>query len=154
MLLVKCAYLMALVVWIGAIVFFSFAVAPTVFQVLPREQAGNLTSAVFPIYYAMGSGCGVVLLLSCLWLRRSATSRRLWGVNAVLVAVMLAVNVYTATVVQPRAAELRPQLHVADPPASAKEEFARLHQLAVALNVAVLLGGLGVGGITAAALRP
>ena len=72
---------------------------------------------------------------------------------------MLAATVYAGVVILPRATELRPQIHDAAAPPSAKDEFDRLHHLAVTLNGAVLLGGVVVSVITAAAcdhrgLRP
>jgi uncharacterized membrane protein len=37
--------LLALIAWIGGLIFFSFVLAPTVFTVLPsREMAGNVVS--------------------------------------------------------------------------------------------------------------
>lgn len=154
MAVARYLYVMALIVWIGSIVFFSFAVAPVVFQVLPREQAGALTSAAFPIYYAVGCGCGLVLLLSCLLLRGSALKKGLWTGNATVIAGMFALTLYAAVSVQPRATALRPQLHGADASSEAKQEFDRLHRLAVMLNGAVLVGGLLVTGVTASSLRP
>lgn len=154
MVAAKMVYLLALVVWIGEIVFLSFVAAPAAFKLLPREQAGAFVGSTFPIYYVIGCTCGVLLLLSCLVLRHAAMSPRLWGLNAALIAAMLAANLYAAVFVQPRAAALRPQLHAPGTPAGVQEEFDRLHQLAVTLNGAVLLGGLAVCGITASALRP
>lgn len=154
MLFAKCIYLAGLIVWIGEIIFLSFVVAPSAFRLLPRELAGGLLGALFPIYYVIGCVCGVLLLLSCVWLRRTATRRRLWDANAALVTLMLALNLYAAVAVQPRAADLRVQLHAVEPPAGAKAEFDGLHSLAVSLNVVVLLAGIAASGITASALRP
>ena len=36
---------------LGAMLFFSAAIAPTVFQVLPEEHAGSFLRAVFPRYF-------------------------------------------------------------------------------------------------------
>ena len=40
--------LLALVLWIGGIVFFSFIASPSVFKILPREQAGQVVGDIFP----------------------------------------------------------------------------------------------------------
>ncbi len=154
MVVVRCAYVVSLIVWIGSIAFFSFTVAPVVFQVLPREQAGALTSAVFPIYYAVGCGSGLVLLLTCVLLRGAAAAKGLWTGNAVVIALMLGFTLYAAVSVQPRATALRPQLHGPEASPEAKREFDHLHHLAVMLNGAVLVGGLLVTGVTASSLRP
>ena len=70
---------------------------------------------------------------------------RAWlGVTALLVAGMLGATLYAGVLIQPRAAELRPQLHDPAAPPSAKDEFDRLHHLAVTLNGVVLVGGVMV----------
>ena len=45
---------------IGAMLFFSAAVAPTVFQALPAEQAGAFLRALFPRYFLINGIAGVV----------------------------------------------------------------------------------------------
>jgi uncharacterized membrane protein len=151
---VKWFYLAALIVWVGEVVFFSFVVAPAMFRTFPTVDAGRAVGAVFPTYYRLGYVCGAVLLLTSLFLLSGAAARGWWAVNAALAAVMLAATLYAGVVVQPRATELRPQIHDPGAPPTAKEEFDRLHRVAVQLNAVVLLGGLAVSIITAAALRP
>ncbi len=152
--IVKWLYLAALIVWLGEIVFFSFVVAPAIFRTLPTADAGRAVGAVFPLYYRLGYVCGGALLLTTLVLMGGAVSRAWWGVNAVLAALMLGATLYAGVVIQPRASELRPQIHDPAAPPTAKEEFDRLHRLAVQLNGAVLLCGVVVSIITARALRP
>jgi uncharacterized membrane protein len=152
--IVKWLYLAALIVWLGEIVFFSFVVAPAIFRTLPTADAGRAVGAVFPLYYRLGYVCGGALLLTTLVLMGGAVSRAWWGVNAGLAALMLGATLYAGVVIQPRASELRPQIHDPAAPPTAKEEFDRLHRLAVQLNGAVLLCGVVVSIITARALRP
>ena len=45
---------------LGAMVFFSAAIAPTVFQALPAEQAGAFLRAVFPRYFLINGIAAVV----------------------------------------------------------------------------------------------
>ena len=52
----------ALGAWLGTIVFFSFVGAPTVFEVLPEEDAGAVVNAIFPKYYVLGVALGLVAL--------------------------------------------------------------------------------------------
>lgn len=149
---VRWLHLMALIVWIGAVVFFSFVVAPALFRTFPVAEAGRAIGAIFPIYYRIGYACGVLLLLTTLLLLATARTRLWMGLSALLVAGMLGATVYAGMVVLPRATELRPQ--ILDPAAAgAKDEFDRLHHLAVTLNGAVLLGGVAVTIATAATLR-
>ncbi|HXQ23515.1 MAG TPA: DUF4149 domain-containing protein [Candidatus Acidoferrales bacterium] len=147
-------YLMALIVWVGEVVFFSFVVAPSLFGVFSKVDAGRAVGAILPTYYRLGYGCGAVLLVTGAILTATATARTWWSVSTGLAAVMLAATLYAGVVIQPRAAELRPQLHAPNAPAAVQEEFDRLHHVAVQLNGAVLLAGIAVSLIAAAALRP
>jgi hypothetical protein len=149
----RVLYLLALSVWLGTVVFMSLVVAPTLFLSLPVEEAGRAVSALFPIYYRVGAGSGVVLLLTALTLRR-VTRRSPWTLVSVLAATMLTATVYAGLVVQPRAQALRLQLHQVDVPDRVKAEFDDLHHRAVQLNGAVLVGGLAIAVITGVTLRP
>ena len=57
--LLRFVHLLALGLWIGSIVFFSLVTAPGLFGALPRDQAGQAVSAIFPRYYAFGAACGL-----------------------------------------------------------------------------------------------
>ena len=153
---VRWLYLMALIVWVGEVVFFSFVVAPAVFRTFPppAAEAGRVIGAIFPTYYRIGYTCGALLLVTTLALLATAEVRTWLGVGAVLVAGMLAATVYAGVVILPRATELRPQIHAQAAPVGTKDEFDRLHRLAVTLNGAVLVGGVAVSVITATSLRP
>ena len=48
-------FLMAMTAWLGAILFFSFGVAPIIFRVLEASQAAKFVRALFPRYYAWGA---------------------------------------------------------------------------------------------------
>jgi len=151
----KWLLVVSLALWLGTVVFFSFGVAPSVFAVLPRAQAGQLVSAVFPIYYGVGYGCGAVLVVSALILFRAGRpGGARWAATAVIASLMLAATLYAGRVVQPQAHTLRASLYDPNAPAAVKEDFDRLHRRAVQLNGAVLVGGLVISAITAASLRP
>lgn len=152
--LAKWLYLLALIVWVGEVVFFSFAVAPAIFRTFPLADAGRAVGAIFPTYYRIGYVCGVLVLLSSLALLGATAARLVWGVQALLAAVMLAATVYAGVVIQPRAAALRPQLHEAGAPPAVKEEFDQLHRRAVQLNATVLLCGVVLSLLAATRLRP
>ena len=47
-------------VWLGTVVFFSFVVAPRVFDVLERDRAGDVVNRIFPTYYVFGTALGLV----------------------------------------------------------------------------------------------
>ncbi|MFN8644662.1 MAG: DUF4149 domain-containing protein [Candidatus Binatia bacterium] len=146
-------HVLALGVWTGAVVFFSFAVAPSLFANLPVEQAGAVVALIFPTYYVVGYACGAILVGSALALRGwSRPGGGLWLVAAGLAAVALALSLYAGLVVHPAASALRPQLRHPDTPPAVQAEFDDLHRLAVELNVGVLLALLASNGLLVAQL--
>ena len=151
---VKWFYLIALSVWIGEIVFFSFVVAPSVFRAFPPSDAGRAVAAIFPTYYQIGYVCGVVLLLASVGFLISGAARTVWGVAASLSAAMLVATLYAGLAVQPRASALRLQMHAEATLPPVKDAFDRLHRTAVWLNGGVLIGGIVLSILTAARLRP
>jgi uncharacterized membrane protein len=149
----RVLYLLALVVWLGEVLFLSFVVAPALFTTFPVEEAGRAVGTLFPIYYKIGYVSGAVMLVAALVLRTVASGRA-WALVAGVVAVMLVVTLYAGIVIEPRARALRPELHAASVAPAVKEEFDRLHRRAVQLNGIVLLGGLAVAVISALQLKP
>jgi uncharacterized membrane protein len=151
--LVKWIQLLALGVWVGETVFLSFVVAPALFGRLP-EQAGPVMSLLFPDYYRVAYACGALLVVAgaILW-RATRDSPVRWGVFTTVAAAMLAASLWAGVMIQPRAHELRPQLHQESVPPAVREEFDRLHARAVQLNGAVLLGNLILIGIAASRIE-
>jgi len=121
--LLKWLHLIALIVWVGEIVFFSFVGAPAIFRNLPTEEAGRAVGAIFPLYYRVGYGCGGVLVLSAACFALTGGMRAWWSLGTLLAVVMLALTAYAGLSVAPRATQLRPQLHVAAPDPAVKAEF-------------------------------
>jgi uncharacterized membrane protein len=152
--MVRAAHLLALAVWLGQTVFLSLVAAPTLFGSFPRERAGEVMGALFPGYYAVGSACGVVLVLTSFLLWRSTRPSLHWAAVGGCALLMLAANLYAGAVLQPRARVLRGELHATPPRPDAEAEFDRVHRRAVQMNGAVLLGSLLIAGMAAARLRP
>jgi uncharacterized membrane protein len=154
----RFVHLLALVVWIGGVVFFSFFTAPALFSVLPRDMAGRVTVALFPRYYLMGAVCGVIALLTALlqWLRAPARARRL-PVEMILLILMLAMTLYAGLGILPETSSLRPQIRAADGSPgreAAQRRFDILHRRSVVLNGLVLLCGIGALATLARRDRP
>lgn len=154
--LVKWLHVVGVATWLGSVVFCSFVVAPSVFGAFPADQraeAGRVMSAIFPRYYLLGYVCGAILVVcaALLWRANGGVVPLLGGAVA---AAMLAATVWAGAIVQPRIHALRPQLHRPDTPVDVQVEFDALHRASVRLNVAVLVGGLALAGLTAATLRP
>jgi uncharacterized membrane protein len=147
----RALFWLALTAWVGAVLFFSLVVAPSVFGALPSESAGAVVAVVFRRYYVWGQVAGLVALLTAAIAWRAGAPSAAGAAITVMVAVMLGATAYAGWVVQPRVQALRPALHlpVVEPPVRA--EFDRLHRRAVQLNAVVLL--LGVVTICLAAAR-
>jgi len=137
-------YLLCLVLWIGAIVFFSFFTAPVVFRLLDRGQAGEIVGAIFPRYYKLQYVCGVLALGSLAVVQGSG-----FNPNWLFLALMLGCAVYAGQVVSPQARQVKEEMKTAGASDALEARFQSLHSLSVKLNSAVLVMGLGTLWITA-----
>lgn len=153
--LLRTVHLLALGIWVGSVVFFSFFTAPTLFGALPRDMAGRAVSAIFPRYYALGAVCGLVALLTGLLLgARQPAFGRLLAAELVLLGLMTGIVIYAGRVVLPQAADTRQALPGIEGTAGydeAKARFDALHRRSVLLNGTVLL--LGVASTVLFALQ-
>jgi hypothetical protein len=84
------ARLLLLGVWLGAAMFFSFAVAPSAFAVLPaRELAGAIVTRTIAVVNVCGLISGLLLLATAFAGRGAARARRtFWMLEAVALALM------------------------------------------------------------------
>jgi len=143
---------LALGLWVGALVFVSFIVAPAVFGAVPGETAGTVMGAIFPRYYLFTAAAGVVALLAALPLRHAARGSS-WIVVVGMMAVMLAATAYAGAFVSPQARALRATLHREPVDPAVRTEFDALHRRAVQLNGLVLLLGLVATTVVATTFR-
>jgi hypothetical protein len=127
---------LALALWLGAMLFFSAAVAPAAFHALPtRELAGNVVNMVLANLHLIAYGCAAALLVT-LPLRGLLGQRRLLAAKMAIVAVMLGVALYSGLAVSPPLAEIRAtvgtidKLPEGDP---TRDRFNHLHKLSVNL---------------------
>ena len=115
--------------WLGALVFQSAIVAPTLFGKVPLETASAFLRALFPRYYALGIGCSLALSASL-----AAAGAGLgwpailtWQLAGALLMLMLAAA----------SALLVPSINAARDAGSPR--FDTLHHVAVGLNVVMLV---------------
>jgi uncharacterized membrane protein len=141
---VKQLTVVAMALWLGAMGFFAFVVAPAAFSNLDREAAGRFVGAVFPRYYAMGLALGLAALagVGARWI--GGAWRGLDWLPLGLVLLMLALTLYAGAVVLPAAHAAREALREAGTDPAAAAGFARLHRLSGILNAIVLLSGVVV----------
>lgn len=145
-------YLVAIGCWLGAIVFFSFVTAPTLFGALPIAEAGKVIHAIFPRYYYVGYISGTIAVVSSVYLTAVRSPRLWWSATAVALAIALGLTFYAGAVILPRVDSLRDVAVEQNPNPERKAEFDRLHAVSVYLNGAVLLLDLAAVAGTAIAL--
>jgi uncharacterized membrane protein len=67
MSILRFLMLLSLVVWIGALIFFAFVLAPTAFQVLPNTHlAGNVVGRSLGKFHGLAIISGIVFLITSL----------------------------------------------------------------------------------------
>jgi hypothetical protein len=135
--------LILIALWLGAAVFFSFAVAPSAFAVLPaRELAGAVVSRTLAIVNTAGFLISLVLLASAFLFKKNVTNRAFFAevLSLLLIAFStFAGNWIIATRLQTLRAEMgRPidEIAQSDP---LRIAFNNLHGYSVAaLSIAML----------------
>ena len=148
-------YLLALICWLGGVIFFSFFTAPVVFSVLARPDAGKVVSVIFPRYYILGYVAGGLAFIIAIYLLIASGGSRGWWLASVLtIGVALGCTIYAGTVIRPRVDAIRSVSEQANPDPATKTEFDQLHRLSVILNGSVLVLDLIALFGTAAAFAP
>jgi uncharacterized membrane protein len=142
--------LLALIVWIGGIIFFAFVLAPTLFGVLPTTKlAGDVVNATLTKLHWMGLISGVVFLIcSLLYNWQKYVQLRPFALSHVFIVLMLAFTMLSQFGITPRMRELRSSPSIMESPAG-RAEFDRLHAWSTRLEGGVLFLGLGVLILTA-----
>lgn len=137
-------------VWIGSMIFFSFALAPSAFAVLPsREMAGKIVTSAISKVELLGLIIGPLLILIQL------ATWRMWHVSGaskvlrlVLLCVMIAMAALSRFWVSAKMVSLRLAMGgmIDDIPATdpLRVEFNGLHQYSVAFMGAAMLAGFVV----------
>lgn len=134
-------------VWLGAMMFFSFAVAPSAFAVLPsRHFAGLIVGSTLVKVEVIGLAIGSLLLL--LQVLKARTPAVIGKLNLLFLAVMLATTAALYFWISPSMNSLRlamgneiDNVPVTDP---LRMQFNDLHQYSVSLMGTAILAGLGL----------
>ena len=142
--------LLALVVWVGGIIFFAFVVAPTLFHALLPEQAGRVVGRSLTILHWMGIFSAMVFLFCSVFYSRLKYARfKAFTLANVLIVLMLVLTLISQFGITPRIRALRAELHPADSVQADTSEFNRLHAWSTRLEGGVFFMGLVVIGLTA-----
>lgn len=145
---------LALIVWLGGLIFFAFVLAPTVFTVLPtRHLAGNVVARSLTSLHWIGIISGVVFLASSLLHSQlSKGTPRLFAARHVLIVLMLVLTLISQCNIMPRMDALRASIGEIDsvpPDNPVRMQFDALHVWSTRVEGGVLLLGLVVVYLTA-----
>ena len=155
MLVLRYAYLLALVVWLGGMVILGAIVAPTVFQVLPMREpeagrllAGAVFAAVLGRFHYVAYACGAILLITLIVMAVLGPRPAQFAVRTALAAIMLAIAIYSGVVVLGSVARLQREIGLTVAPSSLPEgdarraRFDQLHMLSTRLMFFNVVGAL------------
>lgn len=137
-------------VWLGSMVFFSFAAAPSAFAVLPtREMAGVMVTSTIGKIEVLGLIIGTLLILMHVvsW-RSRPSSRAIKTLQTVLLFLMIASAGLSRFLISPAMVSLRAQMggHIDDVAVTdpLRIQFNDLHQYSVGLMGAAMISGFVV----------
>src|SRR5512141_69443 len=101
--------LLSMVIWVGGIIFFSFVVAPALFQILPtRHLSGLVVTRTLASLHWIGVVCGgVFLICSFFEAYRTSGSVQAFAGRNVLVLGMMVATLISQIVVSTKMAALR-----------------------------------------------
>jgi len=152
--------LMALIVWIGGIIFLAFVEAPIAFSpgLLPtRHLAGSVVGQSLDRLHFMGIASGIIFLIASMaYCYMTAGRARPLAMRHILIVLMLGFTMISQFAISPKMHALRAQagvidnLQLDDP---IRREFNRLHIWSEQFEKAVLLLGLIAVFRTAQELR-
>lgn len=139
--------MLALVIWVGGIIFFSAVVAPALFSTLPKpELAAGVVGVSLTALHLIGIVCGALILV----LTFIMPLTKIRAVRA-LVLVMMLLTAMSQFVVMPQMQHIRNLVGGSVEALPAKDAgraaFNRLHQFSVTLEAATLIAGLVVIGL-------
>lgn len=119
---------------LGAMVFFSFAMAPLIFVKLPAEISGPFIREVFPVYY---------LSLAIVSLLAGAFALPTHRVEAAGLAAVGIAFVLSRQLLMPKINELR-DAQLRGEPGADENAFGLLHRLSVVINYAQLVAIIAI----------
>jgi len=154
--ILRFIYLLSVALWVGGMAFFSFLAAPSIFKVLPRENAGRVVSDIFPKYYWQGIICGAIALATSVALGMRERWNILLIVRTIMIGVMVIGVLYSVVILQPKIQAVKAQItsfESLSPTDPLRLEFGRLHGRSFSVNAAVLLLGVIVVFITAFTMK-
>lgn len=125
-----------LTIWVGGMWTVGYIVAPVLFKMLEKQQAGQVAGQLFTVMSYLGLFCGVMLLANLLF--QHGLQVKYWQLWALLT--MLVLICVGQFILQPMMAELK----AAGLEGAAVKQFGKLHGIASVLFLINSLLGLGL----------
>ena len=144
----RVLHLLVFTFWFGAVLYFTFVMAPVLFKGLPRDQFGFVQSKLFPSYYVIGYACGFLLLLSYPLVRAAGPWTGTDSLKAGALAAMLAFSLIQGLWAGPRVGRLRVERLEAEAAKDTvkvdalKSAFGKAHGVSSLMNLFVVIGGV------------
>ena len=136
-------YRLALSLWVGGIVLFTFVVTPILFRTQGRDAAGKIVGTIFPMYFRYGMVLIGIALLARMFSGEAFHGTRQWiGTGMIVIALLLTgYQAYGLTPRMERVKQSVPSFETTSPGDPARKEFSRLHGISMVVNLVVLLEG-------------
>lgn len=149
----SAVYFTALAIWVGGLCVLAFIVAPTLFSLTDRMEAGRLFGPTLRNFGWVGLGCGVLVGVTGVILHLRERGR--WGpaVKLTLIALMILLMVVQAFGIDPQVAEEGARVRRLPPGDPGRAEFDRLHRWSVRLVGATILCGFALLILSGATVR-
>ena len=133
-------YRLAISLWVGGNAIFTLMLTPILFKTEGRDIAARIVGNLFPGYFRWGLVCGVIAL-GCRLAGRGFELKP----PVIVLVVMLALTLFQAFHIEPRAARLKQQIGSFETTGKEdplRKEFSKLHGISAVCNLTVLAGGV------------
>lgn len=135
--------LLALILWLGGLIFFGAVLAPLAFHTLPTQHlAAIMVGGSLRILHWIGMACAGVLIATSLLIDRTRRANPIYGITFA----MLLLTAYSQFSIIPRMDADRDAAGDIAPTCTSAPcaDFNRLHPLSVHVEEAVMVGGLAL----------
>jgi uncharacterized membrane protein len=139
---VTLIYHLALALWVGGGVLYTFVLTPAIFAAYPRNTAGEIVGTMMPHYFRSQLAAMAVAALVLVALRRIWPARRRALCLALIIGA-LAVQTYVQVHLYPQilAVKSRVASFESDPDSPERRRFRSLHGVSMLLNLLVMADG-------------
>ncbi len=140
--IVTFIHLMIVSLWVGAMIFFTFCSAPSIFKILPRESAGDVIGDIFPKYWILGYAAGAVSVATLFYMGNLLG--RLSELKALVLIEMFALALFSGLVIGRRARAIKADMRAAEgeEQEAFRGKFRKIHAVSAIFNLSLILLGV------------